>query len=322
MMYHRVVMRVIALEEHFLPADVAKDAGVDPGSVRGLLDALADAGEGRLAVMDEAGIDVQVLSVQNSSIQRLGPGRATEISRRLNDRMAGVVGSYPGRFAAFACLPMCDPEAAAVELDRSVRDLGFVGALVAGQTNGAFLDDPTMQPVLDAAQRLGVPIYVHPAPPPRSVFEAYFSGVPPAAADRLATSGWGWHAETALHVLRMVLSGTFDRFPGLQIIVGHMGENLPFSFARADRELSPVVELSASVGQTLREHLWLTTSAYTTIPPLQCALSVFGAERIMFSVDYPFSDSAASTAFLAGAPISPSDREKIAHLNAERLLGL
>ncbi len=315
-------MKVVALEEHFLPADIAIEAGVDPKAVRGLLDALDDAGEGRLQMMDEAGVDVQILSVQNAGIQKLGKQKATAISRALNDRMAAVVEAHPSRFGAFASLPVCDPAAAAAELERAVQTHGFVGALIAGQTDGVFLDDPTLRPVLEAAERLEVPIYLHPAPPPKGVFDAYFSGLDGTVAARLSTSGWGWHAETALHVLRMVVTGTFDRHPGLQVIVGHMGENLPFSLARADEELTPVVDLSASVAETLQQHLWVTTSGYTTTAPLQCALSVFGAERMMFSVDYPFSDSGAAVAFLADAPISPSAREQIAHVNAERLLGL
>ena len=315
-------MRFIALEEHFLPADIASDAGIDPASVWGLFDALGDTREGRLKVMDEAGVDVQVLSVPNSGIQALGSEKATAISRELNDRMASAVSAHPNRFKAFASLPMCDPAAAADELARAVQELGCVGTLIAGQTNGVFLDDPSMQPVLGAAEGLGVPIYLHPAPPPKVVFDAYCSGLDPAVAARLATSGWGWHVECGLHVLRMVVSGTFERYPDLQLIVGHMGENLPFSLARADEQLGPVSTLSTSVADTIHEHLWVTTSGYTTDPPLLCALTVLGADRMMFSVDYPFSDSLPATQWLAGSPISPADHEKIAHGNAERLLGI
>ncbi|HXC76120.1 MAG TPA: amidohydrolase family protein [Candidatus Acidoferrum sp.] len=313
-------MRTIALEEHMLPKDVMRDVGIDPVSVLGMVDALDDVGEGRLAVMDSAGIDIQVLSVQNSRIQQLGPERAGTISRDLNDRMAAIVRAHPGRFRAFASLPMCDPLAAAEELTRAVGELGFVGTLVAGQTNGVFLDHPSMRPVLATAERLGVPIYLHPAPPPPAVFDAYFSGLERKVAAMLSTSAWGWHAETGMHVLRVVVSGTFERFPGLQLIVGHMGENLPFSLARADERLTPVSGLATSVSDTIREHVWITTSAYTTEAPLLCALRVIGADRMMFAVDYPFSDSAQSTAFLRDAPLTTAERAKIAHENAERLL--
>ena len=153
--------------------------------------------------------------------------------------------------------------------------------------------------------------------------EAYYAGFEATVSATLATSGWGWHAETGLHVLRLVLAGVFDRFPALQVIIGHMGENLPFSLARADERLTPVAtSLKRSVGEYLRENIYITTSGYFTDPPLLCALTVLGADRIMFSVDYPFASNARGRAFLDAAPISEPDREKIAHGNAERLLGL
>ena len=315
-------MRTIALEEHFLPADVAADAGIDPASLRGRLDELSDAGERRLAVMDAAGVDVQVLSVPIGDVPHLGEDRAIAISRELNDRLAAVVRGRPDRFAAFASLPMRAPRSAAAELTRAVSELGLVGALVVGQTHGTFLDEPDMAPVLRAAEELAVPIYLHPAPPPRAVFDAYFSGLAPAVAASLSTSAWHWHVETGMHVLRMAAAGTFDRFPGLQVIVGHMGENLPFSLGRADERLNPVTGLPGTVVDTLHEHLWITTCGYETTPPLQCALAVFGAERMMFSVDHPYGDSSRATGFLADAPLSPGDRERIAHGNAEALLGI
>ncbi len=178
-----------------------------------------------------------------------------------------MIKAYPDRFQTFASLPMCAPEAAAAELTRAVQELGFVGGFVAGQTNGVFLDEPAMRPVLQAAESLGVPIYLHPAPPPDAVFDAYFSGLDSNVAARLSTSGWGWHVETGMHVLRMVVSGTFERFPGLQLIIGHISENIPFSLARADERLNPVINLSTSVAETLQQHLRVTSSGYTTIPP-------------------------------------------------------
>ncbi|MER5753454.1 amidohydrolase family protein [Streptomyces sp. NPDC002088] len=312
-------MRTIALEEHFLSRDIAARAG-GPGEP--WADALDDLGEGRLAVMDAAGIDVQVLSLVAHGVQELDPAPALELSRLANDRMAATIAAHPGRFAAFATLPMSDPPAAVEELRRAIGDLGFVGAMIHGQTRGVFLDDPSMAPVLAAAEELGVPIYLHPGEPPQAVYDAYFSGLAPAVAARLSTAAWGWHAECGLHVLRLAATGVFDRFPGLQLIVGHMGEMLPFSLARADQRLNPVVDLAASVADTVREHVHLTTTGYVTIPPLLCALMVFGADRILFAVDHPFSDSREGTAFLYTAPLSPVDLHKIAHTNAEALLGI
>lgn len=316
-------MKVIALEEHVLPAEVAAAIGLDPATLQGKSAALDDLGEGRLEDMDAAGIDVQVLSALAYAVQALGPREALEVSRDLNDRMAAAVTAHPGRFRAFATLPMCDPKSSAAELTRAVEELGFVGTMIHGQTHGVFLDDASADPVLATAERLGVPVYLHPAPPPAPVQAAYFSGLQPAVAAALATAGWGWHAECGLHVLRMVVGGVFERHPELQVIVGHMGENLPFSLARADERLTPVTTgLSASVADTVLQHVHLTTCGYTTNPPLLCALMVFGAGRMLFSVDHPFSDNAQATTFLRDAPLSPADKQKIAHGNAEQILRL
>jgi uncharacterized protein len=315
--------RIVALEEHVLPRDVMTALGIDPSTLLGKSAALDDLGEGRLESMAKAGIDVQVLSAYAHSVQELGRDEALDMSRDLNNRMAAAVTAHPDRFRAFATLPMCDPSASAVELSRAVEELGCVGTMIHGQTHGVFLDAPSVDPVLATAERLGVPVYLHPAEPPPAVRAAYFSGLDPAVAGTLATAGWGWHAECGLHVLRMVVGGVFERFPSLQVIVGHMGENLPFSLARADERLTPVVTgLSATVAETVLQHVHVTTCGYTTEPPLLCALMVFGADRMLFSVDYPFSDNSQATAFLQDAPLSPADRQKIAHGNAERLLRL
>lgn len=307
-----------------LPKTLMTEAGIDPATLLGSkADILDDLGESRLRCMDTAGIDVQVLSAVGHVIQRFETGRSVSASRETNDVMSRAVLGHPERFRAFATLPMSDPMAAALELRRCVEELGFVGAMVHGQTDGMFLDHPAMRPVLAAAQALHVPVYLHPAPPPQVVFDAYFLGLEPAAANMLATGGWGWHAECGLHVLRMVLAGTFDLYPDLQIIVGHMGENLPFSLARADDWLTPLAGgLSESVAETVRRHVHITIGGYTTVAPLLCALMVFGTDRMMFSVDYPFSDNSSTAGFLAEAPLSPTDRDKIGYLNAQQLLGL
>jgi predicted TIM-barrel fold metal-dependent hydrolase len=193
--------------------------------------------------------------------------------------------------------------------------------LINGTTNGLFLDHPTFAPVLEAAQALNVPIYLHPAPPPPTVQDAYFSGLPEPYGFMLSIAGWGWHTETGLHALRMIVAGVFDRFPQLQIIIGHMGEDLPFSLARANGVLSRVPgSLSRPVAEYFHDHFHVTTSGYFTIPPFLCALSVVGIDRLMFSVDYPYSDNAVGRAFLDALPVAPADRDKIAHGNAERLL--
>ncbi|HUY06760.1 MAG TPA: amidohydrolase family protein [Acidimicrobiales bacterium] len=314
-------VRTIALEEHVLPRDIAIAAGKE-GLPPSLADALDDMGQERIDLMDAAGIDLQVLSLVAHELQELESTESIALARVANDRMAGAIRTNPDRFRAFATLPMSDPDAAAAELQRTVHELGFVGAMIFGQTNGVFLDDPSVSPVLEAAEDLDVPIYLHPAEPPLEVRRAYFSGLAPAVAQMLATAGWGWHAECGLHILRMAVNGTFERHPRLRVIVGHMGENLPFSLARADERLSRLTGLERTVAETIVEQVHITTAAYFTDPPLLCALMVFGADRILFSVDHPFSDSMEAVAFLRDAPLSPSDREKIAHANAEKLLKL
>lgn len=316
-------MRVIAIEEHFSTSGIRAAAGRRGAGLAGTVALLDDLGEQRIAGMDAAGIDLQVLSVNPPATQQLEPAVAVPLAMRTNDHLAAAIAAHPDRFAGFATLPTADPEAAATELERAVTDLGFKGAMVHGHTHGRFLDDQTFWPFLQRAESLGVPVYLHPTFPAQQVMEAYYGGFDAAVSEVLATAGWGWHAETGLHALRMVVGGVFDRFPGLRVIIGHMGEHIPFSLARADERLSPVAgHLERRVAEYFQQNFYITTSGYFTDPPLECALAVLGADRIIFSVDYPFSDNTAARAFLDRAPLSRADREKIAHGNAERLLGL
>jgi hypothetical protein len=317
-------MKIIALEEHVLPRDIIEAAGIDIGLRANKRAAqLDEMGEGRLRIMDEAGIDIQVLSALSNNVQDLEPAKSISVSRQINDRVAGTVASYPDRFRAFGTLPMSDPAAAVDELERCVEDLGFLGVMIHGQTRGVFLDHPSVRPILAAAARLDVPVYLHPAPPPMVVRETYYSGLPEEVEACLSTSGWGWHSETAMHVLRMVAAGVFEDLPKLKLIVGHMGEGLPFHLDRIEAMLSPVVSGHAvTVVETLRRNLWLTTSGYNTATPLLCALAAFGVDRIMFSVDHPFANSEQATTFLRSAPVDEADREKLAHGTVESLLGI
>lgn len=317
-------MRIIALEEHVLPRDIIEAAEIDIGPRAGRRAAqLDEMGEGRLRVMDDAGIDVQILSALSYPVQSLEPELAVRVNRRLNDRMAQTVAAHPDRFRSFAALPMTDTAAAVDELERTVLGHGFLGAMIHGQTRGVFLDDPSMRPILAAAERLDVPIYLHPAPPPDAIVQNYYAGLPPEVEACLSTSGWGWHSETAMHVLRMVVGGVFEELPELKLIVGHMGEGLPFHLDRIEAMLTPTVNgHSQTVAETLRRNLHITTSGYNTAPPLLCAIAAFGVDHVMFSVDHPFASSDQATAFLRSAPVSESELELIAHGNAESLLGL
>jgi predicted TIM-barrel fold metal-dependent hydrolase len=237
--------------------------------------------------------------------------------------LAGAIAEHPDRFAGFAHLPMRSPKAAADELERATRELGFCGVMINGMTEDCFLDDARFEPILSRAEQLDVPIYLHPNLPPESVRKAYFTGLPGITDFLLAGPGWGWHSELALHVLRLVLSGTLDRHPKLKLIIGHMGEGLPAMMARCDQIFSPHINhLARSVSQTILDQVSITTSGIFTTPPFEVALAVFGVERILFSVDYPYSSNSHGAEFLQGISVSRLDLERVAHGNADRILKL
>jgi predicted TIM-barrel fold metal-dependent hydrolase len=267
---------------------------------------------------------VQVLSVAGPGAD-LVPGQAgIDLARAYNDTLAEACARNPTRLRGFAHLPLLSPDAAAVELERCVKELGFHGVLVNGATDGRFLDDPAFEPVLATAEQLGLPIYLHPGIPAAPVRAAYYDGLLGNFSFTLALAAWGWHAETAVHTLRLVLSGALDRHPGLKIVIGHMGEAIPFMLDRLDETTSAEAkaQLSRSLRQTILDQVWITTSGFFTLPPFMAALLSFGVDRILFSVDYPFASNARARAFLDALPVSPADRAKIAHGNADRLLGL
>lgn len=330
-------MRIVALEEHYTVPHIV--AGISPDAIvrRGFptdpsfvwaqtakRNELADLGAARLATMDESGITVQVLSVAGPGAD-LVPGQAgIDLARAYNDALAEACARHPIRYRGFAHLPLLAPEAAAEELERTVRQLGFHGVLVNGATDGRFLDDPAFEPVLARAEALDLPIYLHPGIPTPAVRNAYYDGLPGNFSFTLALSAWGWHCDTAIHVLRLVLSGALDRHPGLKIVIGHMGEALPFMLDRIDETTSAQAKalLRRSVRQTILDQVWITTSGFFTMVPFLAALMAFGVDRILFSVDYPFASNARARAFLDALPVSPADRAKIAHGNADRLLRL
>ena len=326
-------MRIVALEEHFSVPALARR--IDPAAVRSRgyrprtprtegpdpLELLPDLGERRLQSMEEHGITLQVLSNAGPGPDLVPGSEGTDLARALNDHLAVAVASHPGRFAGFAALPMATPEACAGELTRSVKDLGFLGALINGTTGGLFLDHPGYDGLLAAAEDLDVPIYIHPHLPPEPVRQAYYSDLPDGAGRVLETAGWGWHQETAIHVLRLVLSGSLDRHPRLKVIIGHMGEMLPVMMARIDQVFrDDIGHLKRPISRTILDHVYVTTSGIFTDPPFLAALQTFGIDRLMFSVDYPFAPNVAGRRFLDRVSLSPADKEKLAHGNADALL--
>lgn len=319
-------MRTVTLEEHFVTASFITAAGSYSSTAhRRIREQMLDLDQGRIAAMDEAGIDLQVLSLAAMGFDSLEAVAATSLARDINDELAGAISRNPGRLGGFATLAMKQPAAAAAELDRCIGRLGFLGAMLDGTVDGRFLDDPIFLPVFEAAVALDVPIYLHPAPPPRTIKQAYFSGLPERAAEMLSISGWGWHAEAGLHTLRLILSGLFDRLPALQLIIGHMGEGLPYAMARSSAILSAAApHLRQPIAAYFQTNIHITTSGYFTAPPLRCALEVIGIDRVLFSVDYPFASNTRGRALLDEAErlLDREQMEKLTHKNAERLLGV
>lgn len=322
-------MRTIALEEHFATTAFLSGPGramAERARVAGggrILDLLADIGDERIAAMNRAGIDMQVLSLTAPGVEQLEATEAVPLAREANDHAAEVVRRHPDRFAAFAALPTAAPEGAADELERVVREHGFVGALINGHTRGRYLDDEFFWPILERAEALQVPIYLHPTPPPRPVIEAsYLGNYAPEVAEVFATSGWGWHIETATHVLRLVLSGAFDRFPGLQMVVGHMGEGLSFMMPRFEHIMSHVVKLRRPIGEYFTTNLHYTFAAFNWTPAFLNLLLQVGVDRILFATDHPYGSMEHARSFLDRLPVGEPDRERIAYRNAELLLGL
>ncbi len=320
------LFRLITLEEHFSTPDYLR-------ATRPFTPALAtsptleakllDLGEGRLAAMDEGGVDLQVLSLAATGQESLAPEDASALVRDANDTAFAATQRYPDRLRMFASLALKQPVAAARELARGVEKMRCVGGFINGTEGGSFLDDLRYTPIFEAAEALGVPIYLHPTPPSAAIQHAYFSNLPEQSGYYLSTAAWGWHAELGMHCLRMILAGTFDRFPRLKVLIGHMGEDLPFSLLRAQDGLPrAVTRLKRTVSEYFQDHFYVTTSGYFSGAPFQCAMQTVGADRLLYSVDYPYRDNAAGARFLQGVLAAPSDLAKLTHGNAERLLKL
>lgn len=322
-------MKTITLEEHFVspsflegPGKGLTEQAKNPQSYIGkIFEQLRDLGDKRIAEMDAAGIDVQVLSLNSPGMEQLDPEAAKKIAKETNDFLASAIKDHPQRFAGFAALPTADPKAAAIELERTVRDHDFKGAIINGHVKGRYLDNKMFWPIFERAEALSVPIYLHPTQPPQSVIDASYSGFDPMVTNMLIGAGWGWHIETAIHVIRLILGGVFDQYPKLQIIIGHMGETLPFMLQRLDRIMSPeITKLKHPIGAYLRENIFYTFSGFNYTSTFLDLLLEVGVDRIMFSVDYPYASMAQGRDFLNKLLVSAADKERIAHGNAEMLL--
>ena len=272
--------------------------------------------------MDAAGIDMQVLSLSAPGVEQMEAADAIPMARDTNDYLADAVKKYPTRFAGFAAVPTGAPDKAAEELDRRVRE-GFKGAVINGHNRGRYLDNKFYWPILECAEGLNVPIYLHPTPPPQAVIDVSYGGFSPMVTDMLAGGAWGWHMETAVHMIRIVCGGVFDRFPKLQFIIGHMGEGLPFFFQRLDIIPMETTKLKRPIISYLKENVHYTFSGMNFPPTyLDLFLELGGVDRIMFSADYPYQSMTWARDFLEQIAASAADKERIAHGNAEKLLRL
>ncbi|HUH87607.1 MAG TPA: amidohydrolase family protein [Pusillimonas sp.] len=317
-------IRKIAFEEHFTAVgfgDYSKSfvSQIDPEVAAELGRRLADFDDERLKEMDAAGIDYVILSQTGPGVQ-VEKDTAVAIARAKenNDFLAQQIARNPTRYGGFATLPMQDPQAAADELERAVKELGFKGALVNGHTNGVYYDGPEYDVFWERVQALDVPFYLHP-------FDSH--GMPHVYTGHPEMTGatWGWGVETASHALRILFGGVFDRFPGVKLILGHMGEGLPFQRWRFDSRFAVYpcgVELKRKPSEYIGTNIVITTSGVCSPAALMGAIGEMGAEAVMFSVDYPYESSAIAADFIEQAPMDDATRALVCHGNAERLFKL
>ena len=316
-------MRHIAIEEHFVindPSHVERWLTLIPDVTRSITDkllpVLSDVGDRRLDAMSAAGIDMAVLSNVGSVQGVVDPILALQLSRQANDYLAELVQRHPARYAGFATVPLQDPKVGADELERSITQLGMKGAMIIGHTDGLYLDHDRFRPFWERAEALEAPIYLHAADP---------VALPPTYAGRpeLIGATWSWTAETAAHALRIVFGGVFERFPRVKLLLGHMGETLPYLLWRLDARAGAFGASAAlKPAEIIRRNLAITTAGMFSDEPLLCALRTLGEGSVMFSVDHPFESMAAASTWFDRTPLTEATREKVSHSNAMRILRL
>jgi len=281
---------------------------------------LLDLHEERLAIMDQNGIDVHVLSLVAPGVQMLPAAEASALACLANDRLADAIRLHPRRYAGLATVAPQDPQAAAREIERAVQQLRLNGVIINSHTNGEYLDEPRYRPLLEAAAALRTPIYIHPRAPVPAMAAAF-------RRYTLEHAIWGFQAEAGLHGLRLIVSGLFDQLPGLRIILGHGGEGLPYWLSRIDTmyrqfQVSERPALQRRPSEYLRDHFVVTTSGMNWGPAVRLCIDALGADKVMFAVDYPFQDSAEALAGLRCADLAPAERQAVMHGNAERVFGI
>ncbi len=334
------MMKLIAAEEHYMSLAVNERymevmAKIARPAVRarllglqGFLDNnkdISNLDELRIAAMDRQGVDVQLISYGNNSPMDLPAEAAVPLCRQANDELYAAIRKYPDRFAGMAALPVGDPGAAADELSRAVNELGFKGASLNGTYNGRFFDETAFLPVFERAAELGVPVYLHPGFPDESVADYYYTGenIPGPVSAVLSAYGYGWHVDAGIHMMRMILSGIFEKLPNLKLMTGHWGELVPYYFDRID-EMMPasLTGLGRPFSEIYKEHVYITPSGIASRGPAMLAIGEMGADHVLWSHDFPYVKRDTVRDFLMDLPISQEDKEKIAYRNAEELLKL
>jgi 2,3-dihydroxybenzoate decarboxylase len=318
------MVQKIALEEHFLCPGFEDYWNTTTGDLPAAkreqaLARLTDFGEIRLAAMDRAGIARAVLGLAGPGVQaERDTQTAIRRAREANEFLAREVAKRPDRYAGFGHLPMQDARAAADELERCMRELKFCGAMVNGHTNGQYLDHPSLHPFWERAEALGAPIYLHPTDPvvPSPALEGHRG---------LRRATWEWTFETGSHALRLVFGGVFDRFPRAKLVLGHLGETLPFLLWRFDSRAGPdfyAIKLAKPPSQYVKDNIVVTTSGMCSAEPLNCTISALGADRVMFAADYPFESAEEAAHFIDGVALDARVRSDICCNNAARYFRL
>jgi 5-carboxyvanillate decarboxylase len=335
-----VPYRRIATEEAWAPADLldtyrkmaATKSIDDPGFIalwtrlgarKQLSERLADIGEGRIADMDASGIDMQILSLTSPGVQVFDVATAVSLAAETNDQLAEAIRKYPSRFAGLGAVAPQDPKAAVKEMDRAVRTLGMKGVIINSHTRGEHLDDPKFWDIFEAAEALKVPIYIHPQGPPPAMIGPYVER-------GLEGALWGFAAETGLHALGIIRSGALDRFPGLRIVLGHLGEALPFWLFRLDymnKTARPAIrngaaQLEKRISDYMKENFFVTTSGMAWSPAITFVQSVLGMDRVLYAMDYPYQFELDEVTATDQVPISDADRKKLFQTNAEHVFSL
>ena len=325
-------MKIITLEEHYSDIRIMEinrkyldhDISLNTPHSTGLFEDLTDFKK-RIKYMDDNHVDVQVLSLTSPFNDNIPPKEAVEACKLANNITKEHIDEYPNRFLGFATLPMSDPNSASKELERCVKELGFCGALLAGRYKGRFLNEKEFLPIFAKAEELNVPLYIHPAFIPKEVKKAYYDSdaYSDEVAFELSSVGYGWHSEVGIQVLRLILSGIFDKFPKLKIIIGHWGETIPCFLDRLDFMLDKnITKLKKNISEYFKENVYITPSGITSIDQLEYIVKLMGADHVIYSIDYPYVNPKDPYEFLMDSSLSEQEKELIAYKNAERVLNI